>query len=317
MKTVIITGVAIPHSARTLVAGVLLTALSALTACSATDDSQHRPPSSSGACPVAPVDVVVSVDQWGDIVAQLGGACAEVRTLLASSSANPHDYEPSPADAAGFSGARLVVINGGHYDEWASKLAAGSAPDAPVISAVTDEQRRNPHVWYDPATVHEVAGRIRAALSELSPGAADYFARQYDSFMASLQPYDELIAAIRAGVDGRTYVATEAVFDDMAAAVGLVDRTPAGYAAAARNETDPSPADLNAMLTLLRDRDVDVLIYNSSTEGSGPRQIRDAALAAGIPVVDVTETVAPGAGSFQAWQVAQLSSLARTLGVDV
>lgn len=71
------------------------------------------------------------------------------------------------------------------------------------------------------------------------------------------------------------------------------------------------------MLTLLRDRDVDVLIYNSSTEGSGPRQIRDAALAAGIPVVEVTETMAPGAESFQAWQVAQLISLARALDVDV
>lgn len=317
MKTVIITDVPVPRLMPTLLGCAVLTVLPALAACSATDGSPRRPSSSFDPCPVAPVDVVVSVDQWGDIVTELGGACAQVRTLLASSSANPHDYEPSPADAARFSGARLVVINGGHYDEWASKLAAGAAPEIPVITAVTDGQRLNPHVWYDPASVRDVAARIRSALSEQSPGAADYFARQYDSFITSLQPYDELIAAIRAGASGKTFVATEAVFDDMAAAVGLLDRTPAGYAAAARNETDPSPADLNAMLTLLRDRDVDVLIYNSSTEGSGPRQIRDAALAAGIPVVEVTETMAPGAESFQAWQVAQLISLARALDVDV
>ena len=92
----------------------------------------------SGACPTTPVDVVVSVDQWGDIVSELGGDCARVKTLLASSSVDPHDYEPTPADAASFEGAQLVVVNGAHYDEWAAKLAATSAPDAPVVSAATD-----------------------------------------------------------------------------------------------------------------------------------------------------------------------------------
>src|SRR5690606_28305016 len=89
-----------------------------------------------GACPSTPVEVIVSVDQWGDIVSQLGGDCAQVRTVIAGSSVDPHDYEPAPADAVAFEGAQLVVINGGHYDEWAAKLAATSAPQAPLISAV-------------------------------------------------------------------------------------------------------------------------------------------------------------------------------------
>ena len=84
---------------------------------------------------------MVSVDQWGDIVSELGGGCAKVKTLLASSSVDPHDYEPSPADAATFEGAQLVVVNGAHYDEWATKLAAGSAPDAPVVDAVEHRRR--------------------------------------------------------------------------------------------------------------------------------------------------------------------------------
>ena len=59
-----------------------------------------------------------------------------------------------------------------------------------------------------------------------------------------------------------------------------------------------------------------VLIYNTQTEGTVPEQIRAAAESAGIPVVNVTETVAPGAKSFEAWQVDQLSSLAKALGVN-
>ena len=35
-----------------------------------------------------------------------GGSCATVKMVLASSSVNPHDYEPSPADAVSFAGAR-------------------------------------------------------------------------------------------------------------------------------------------------------------------------------------------------------------------
>jgi zinc/manganese transport system substrate-binding protein len=101
----------------------------------------------------------------------------------------------------------------------------------------------------------------------------------------------------------------------MASAVGLTNRTPPGYQVAAANESEPSPADLDAFLRLLADRGVDVLIYNVQTEGSVPQQIRAAAEESGVPVVEVTESVPPGAASFQAWQVDQLSALAEALGV--
>ncbi|HEX5145041.1 MAG TPA: zinc ABC transporter substrate-binding protein [Mycobacterium sp.] len=274
-------------------------------------------PSGGSDCPVRPVDVVVSVDQWGDIVSELGGGCANVKTLLASSSVDPHDFEPAPADAAIMSGAQLVVVNGGHYDEWATKLAKGSAPNAPVVNAITDPNTQNPHVWYDPSTVSATADRVTEALKKVAPDAADYFSARRTAFGSALQPYDALIAKIRTGAAGKTYAATEGVFDDMAAAVGLIDRTPPGYAAAARNESDPSPADLSAFFALLKDKGVNVLIYNTQTEGSVPQQVRAAAQAAGIPVVEVTETVAPGAKSFESWQVDQLTALAKALGVSV
>ena len=237
--------------------------------------------------------------------------------MLASSSVDPHDYEPTPADAAAFGDAQLVVVNGAHYDEWATKLAATSAPGATVIDAATDDDTQNPHVWYDPAAVTGLADRVTAELSKLAPGAAGYFAGRRSAFTDAMKPYDSAISAIRAGAAGRTYAATEGVFDDMAAAVGLQNKTPPGYQASARNETDPSPADLDAFLSLLKGRGVDVLIYNTQTEGAVPEQLRSAAEAAGIPVVDVTETVAPGAKSFEAWQVAQLTALAGALGVNV
>lgn len=316
-----------------VVGSALLAVPLALAGCA----GQDRPEATTadpGTCPTEPVSVVVSVDQWGDIVSQLGGACATVDTVVASSSVDPHDFEPSPADAVKFAGAQLVVLNGGHYDEWAAKLAAGSAPEAPVVSAIqpSDDHHDhdhaegeghdhdhaaegNAHVWYSPTTVVTVADAVTAELSEIAPDAADYFAERRQDFTEALTPYDDAIAAIKQAAGGRSYAATESVFDPMAAELGLADRTPAGYAASSANETDPSPADLNAFLNLLADRGVDVLIYNSQTEGSAPLQLRAAAEQAGVPVVEVTETVAPEAESFQGWQVAQLKALAGTLGV--
>lgn len=318
MKTVIVPGVQIvKRPGLGLLAAVALLAPYGLTAC-ATDDRSGT--SVSGDCPTEPVSVVVSVDQWGDIVSQLGGACTQVTTLLAGSSVDPHSFEPTPAEAARFTGAQLVVVNGGHYDEWATKLAATSAPDAPVVNAVElsgHGAAGNPHVWYSPATVIAVSEAVTGELEALAPEAGEYFAERQSEFTESLAPYRQVIDAIHAGAEGRGYGATETVFDDMALTVGLTDRTPAGYAASSANETDPSPADLNAFLKLLSDRGVDVLIYNTQTQGTVPEQIRRAAESAGIPVVEVTETVAPGADSFQAWQVDQLSALAEALGVKL
>lgn len=297
----------------------------AMTACSGGGDPAAPSAQPGGECPTDPVSVVVSVDQWGGIVSQLGGRCATVSAVVASSSVDPHDFEPAPKDAALFEGAQLIVVNGGHYDEWASKLAEESAPDAPVIDAAevsaeaadvgVDMHAANPHIWYSPAAVTAVADAVTAELGRLAPDAADYFTERRAEFGDALALYNQTVGSLRAIAAGKTYAATENVFDDMAAAVGLTNRTPQGYQVAAANESDPSPADLDALLRLLSDRGVDVLIYNVQTEGSVPQQIRAAAEQAGVPVVEVTESVPPGAASFQAWQVDQLSALAEALGV--
>ena len=317
------------HRPTPLAAAIALTMTGALAACSS---GQTTPAASSSAgaaaasttasatCPTAPVDVVVSVDQWGDIVSELGGACANVKTILASSSVDPHDYEPSPADAASFAGAKMVVVNGADYDAWASKLAASSAASAPVVSAsevTKTADGGNPHLWYSPTAVTAVADAVTAELSKLDPQAAGYFGDRRAALTTTLKPYDDLISKIKAGASGKTYAATEGIFDYQAEALGLVDKTPEGYQRASANESDPSPADIAAFTSVLAGKQVDVLIYNTQTEGSIPEQIRAAAEQAGVPIVDVTETVPPGQTSFEAWQDGQLTALAKALGVSV
>ena len=300
-----------------LVVGVALV----LTACSSKSSKGSSPSSGPLAalpCPTAAVNAVVSVSQWGDIVSTLGGTCAKVTTVLVSSSVDPHDYEPAPAHAELFSHAQLIVVNGAGYDVWASRLAATNVPGAPIVSAAEVTKTpdgANPHLWYNPSAVTAVADAVTAELTKLSPPAASYFARQRSTFSAGIEPYTDLIAKIKAEASGKTYAATESVFDYMAAALGLVNKTPLGYRRAVTNETDPSPADIEAFHTTLAHHQIGVLIYNTQTQGSVPEEIRTAAKQAGVPVVDVTETVAPGEVSFQSWQIDQLDRLAKALRV--
>jgi zinc/manganese transport system substrate-binding protein len=273
------------------------------------------------ACPADVVDVVVSVGQWSDLVRSLAGACADVTTVVGSSAVDPHDFEPTTGDLARFEDADLVVVNGAGYDHWAEAAVANLDPAPTVVDAAEVSGARaggrdvvNPHLWYSPPDVEQTAEAVTAALSDLAPAAAGYFADRAADWHVGLAPYREQISALQASATGRSYAATETVFDPMAVVLGLTDATPAGYRAAAGNESDPAPGDVAAFQAALSDGSIDVLVYNTQTEGSVPEQLRIAAEDAGVPVVEVTESLPAGDGSFVTWQLDQLRQLSEALG---
>jgi zinc/manganese transport system substrate-binding protein len=273
----------------------------------------------AGACPGKVVDVAVSVGQWGDLVRQLGGACATVTTIVSSAAVDPHDFEPGTAALAALSSADLVVLNGAGYDHWA-KDAVATLDTGPVVVSAAEvagvpERGADPHLWYSPDVVAQVSTAVSSALTSLSGRAAsDYLVHQAASWTADLQPYEDAVHALAAVAPGHTFAATEPVFDRMAAAIGLTDATPEGYRRASSNDSDPAPGDLTAFERALADGSIDVLVYNQQTEGTVPEQLRAAAERGGVPVVEVSESPPDPRGSFVAWQLAQLTELSNALG---
>ena len=49
---------------------------------------------------------------WGSIASQLGGSRVHVTSVITSPATDPHDYEPTAADARTLAGARMVIVNG-------------------------------------------------------------------------------------------------------------------------------------------------------------------------------------------------------------
>jgi zinc/manganese transport system substrate-binding protein len=298
------------RTAVALCAGVL-----SLSACGSAAGGPATAAGDPAKCPGKQISAVVSVSQWSDLVQALGGDCASVTTVLRSGSTDPHDYEPTPSDIAAFTGADVVLVNGAGYDSWASDAVATLDPRPAVLTVadIADVPDGNPHLWYDPEAVQAVATAVTTAFAHRSPDDADYFARRATTWTDDLRPYLDEVAAVRDAARGRSYAATETVFDDMAAAVALTDRTPEGYRQAVSNGSDPSPSQIAAFESALTDGEVDVLIFNPQTEGTLPDQIRATAEDAGVPVVEITESPPADAGSFVAWQVAQLKDLAAAL----
>src|SRR3954452_22780280 len=72
--------------------------------------------------------VVAAEDFWGSIASQLGGDHVSVTSIITNPNADPHDYEPTTADAREIAGASYVIENGIGYDAWAQKLL-DSNPD--------------------------------------------------------------------------------------------------------------------------------------------------------------------------------------------
>lgn len=278
-----------------------------LAACSGSAPDVQR-----GDCPVTPVAVVVTVAPWTDMVEALAGDCASVRTIVTGTAGDPHDYEPTPGDAAAISNADVVVANGLGYDAWAISTAnaAGRGRLVDLGAATGQPADSNPHLWYDPTVQDRAADAVTAALDAAMPAAKSVFAEQRRTWTAALAPYRTALDTAQRALEGRAVAATEPVGSRLAAVLRIDDLTPAGFARAASNETEPAPSDVAEFETLLREKQVNVLVVNPQTSGPVPDALRRRADAAGVPVVELRETP-PAATSWIDWQVAQLDALTK------
>jgi zinc/manganese transport system substrate-binding protein len=264
------------------------------------------------------VRAVASTDVYGDVVAAIGGDRVEVTSVLDDPSADPHSFEANTRTQLAVSRADLVVANGGGYDDFMETLVSADGTDAVVLDAVEVSGRDagaegfNEHVWYDLAAMDALAGEVVTALSDVDPaGAADYEANG-TRFRAGLQ---ELVAAAeqaRAGTQGAGVAVTEPVPGLLLEALGAEDLTPAEFAEAVEEGGDVSPAVLQETLDLIGSGQVRALVYNEQTSGPQTEQVLEAARAAGVDVVPVTETL-PEGEDYLSWMRGNLDAVVAAL----
>ncbi|MET0236818.1 MAG: zinc ABC transporter substrate-binding protein [Kibdelosporangium sp.] len=281
----------------------------ALTGCGTSSNADPQPPGGK-------IEVVTSTNVWGSVVQAVGGDAVTVKAVLSNPSADPHSYQSSATDALALKNAKLAVYNGGGYDDFFTQLVDTSGQDARKIVTFDLSGKpagTNEHVWYDLPTVKKVADKIADELGAVAPDRKDAFAANAKAFDAQL---DELItrtAQIGKAKPGLQVVMTEPVAAYLLETAGVADATPAEFAEAIEEETDPPAAVIARTSDLVRNKQVAALVNNEQTETPVTGQLDDAARSAGLPIVNVTETLPEGVTGYLDWMTKQVDALSGAL----
>jgi zinc/manganese transport system substrate-binding protein len=261
------------------------------------------------------IEVVAAENFYGSVAQEIGGDRVLVTSILNNPDQDPHLFEVSPAIIRQIAAAQIVIYNGADYDPWIDKLLKVTAKPGRVAIVAADLTNKkagdNPHLWYDPATMPAVARALAAALAAADPAHKDDYAARLKSFLASLVPLNEKIAAIRDKYGGAPVTATEPVFGYMADTLGL-KMSNQRFQLAIMNDTEPSARDVAAFERDLKSHNVRVLFYNKQASNKVVQHLIELARAANIPVVGVAETAPPGV-SYRDWMLMQLDETQRAL----
>jgi zinc/manganese transport system substrate-binding protein len=255
------------------------------------------------------IPVVASTNVWGSIATAVGGSGVSVRSLINDPSGDPHSYQDKPEDATLLTGAKLVISNGGGYDDFFAKLvdAAGAGAKRIVAFDVSGyPEGENEHVWYDFATVKKVAAKVADELGAIDPDHRD----TYDTNASRLGTKLDALATGAAAIPDGEVVATEPVAKYLLDAAGMTDVTPPAFSEAVEEETDPPVVAVADTTDLITGKKVVALIENGQTETNVTDRLTDAARTAGVPIVRVSETLPPDVTDYVEWMTKEVDSLA-------
>lgn len=275
----------------------------------------------AGSAPPGAVSVVASTDVYGSIASAVGGDRVRVVSIINSASADPHEYEATPRDATAVAKATVVIANGGGYDDFMTKLisAAGANPASIDVSELSGlhtgaSTEFNEHVWYSLPTMTKLADRLADELGKADSADAATFAANAKAFDAGITALQTKVAAIKAKHAEAPVAITEPVPLYLLEAAGLKNTTPAEFSEAVEQGNDPPAAVLQDTLALFSGPDtVDALVPNAQTETAATKQVEQAATAAKVPIVTMTETLPAGTTSYLAWMGGQIDALSAAL----
>ena len=263
----------------------------------------------------APLAVVAAENFYGDVARQIGGDRVAVVSLMNNPDQDPHLFETTPGTVRQIADAQIVIANGADYDPWMDKLiGVAPRPGRVVIDVarlVGKKAGDNPHLWYEPATMPAAAKAMAEAFGAADPAhKADYDAR-LKTFVDSLKPLNDKIAAIRAKFAGASVTASEPVFGYMATSLGLKMRNER-FQLSIMNDTEPAARDVAAFEQDLKDHKVRVMFFNKQASDKAVERLVNLARKSRIPVVGVTET-APAGLNYQDWMLGELNDTEKAL----
>jgi zinc/manganese transport system substrate-binding protein len=297
--------------------------LASIAACAVAVPAVSHAGASGAPAPTTSARIVQAVgaeNEYADVIRQIGGGHISVLGVISDPTTDPHTYESSTTDANAVAKAQLIVQNGVGYDDFMSHLAAASPSKSRTVidvgSMLGYKTGANPHLWYKPTTMTQVAVKIASTLARYDPADKATFNANLTRFVASLTPWKAALNALHRRYAGTPVAVTEPVFDYTLQAAGFTILTPHRFELAIQEGNDPSPQDAQIEANLISQKKVKAFFYNQQAVEAVTTKLLGIARAKRVPIVGVYETM-PLGKNYQSWMMAEVTAVAKALGHGV
>ncbi len=243
--------------------------------------------------------VVASFSILGDFARQIGGDRISVTTLVGPDG-DAHVYSPTPADAKAMAAAKLVLVNGLHFEGWLPRLVKSSgtkAAMATVTKGITpleadddhDDKSKgghahahghdDPHAWQSVANAKIYVANIRDALSAADPAGKASYEANATAYLAELDRLEgEVKAAIaRIPAERRKAITTHDAFGYFVKAYGIDFVAPQGVS----TEAEASARDVARIIRQVKTQKIPAVFLENVTN---PRLVEQIARESGAKV---------------------------------
>ncbi len=178
------------------------------------------------------LDVVATSTMITDWTARVGGDAIDLVGIL-EAGADPHIYEPVPADSVALEDADIIFYNGYNLEPNLVRLMESSGNEArqvalgeiiqPLNFEYEGQRAPDPHVWGNVDNVVQMVELIRDELIQLDPGNEITYTQNAAEFVAELNQLDSWIAAQIATIppNQRQLITTHDAFQYYTQAYGL------------------------------------------------------------------------------------------------
>lgn len=254
------------------------------------------------------ISIVTTTNVYSDIAKNIVGKYGTATAIIDKSSVDPHDFDPTTADAKKVAQANIIVANGLGYDSWMNKLAK-SVDKKPVLvgeDLMGLKSGDNPHIWYNLDMSTKYVDYLVKRLSKLDKKHAAYFKENGEKYLAKIDKIKQLAQANKG--DQKPVFVSEPVFDYALQEAGykIGDKK---FEEAIENGTDPSPKTINEMNNAIKQKKIAFFVNNTQASSSTVKSFVKLAKKNNIPVLNVRETI-PNNTTYLAWMKENYQKLA-------
>lgn len=254
------------------------------------------------------ISIVTTTNVYSDIAKNIVGKYGTATAIIDKSSVDPHDFDPTTADAKKVAQANIIVANGLGYDSWMNKLAK-SVDKKPVLvgeDLMGLKSGDNPHIWYNLDMPTKYVDYLVKRLSKLDKKHVAYFKENGEKYLAKIDKIKQLAQANKG--DQKPVFVSEPVFDYALQEAGykIGDKK---FEEAIENGTDPSPKTINEMNNAIKQKKIAFFVNNTQASSSTVKSFVKLAKKNNVPVLNVRETI-PNNTTYLAWMKENYQKLA-------